>query len=46
MFEAFVPKITLRDGKESRRAGDGLGIKCNGEVMFVDGFEAANPRTG
>lgn len=46
MFEAFVPKITLRDGKESRRAGGGIGIKCNGEAMLVDGFEGGEPTNG
>lgn len=46
MFEAFVPKITLPAGKESRRAGGGIGIKCNGEVMLVDGFEGGEPTNG
>ena len=46
MFEAFVPKITLRDGNESRRAGGGIGLKCNSEVMLVDGFEGGEPTNG
>lgn len=46
MFEAFVPSITLPAGKESRRAGGGIGIKCNGEVMLVDGFEGGEPTNG
>lgn len=46
MFEAFVPKITLPAGKESRRAGGGIGIKCGDEVMLVDGFEGGEPTNG
>lgn len=46
MFNAFVPSITLPAGKESRRAGGGIGIICNGEVMFVDGFEGGEPTNG
>ena len=46
MFEAFVPSITLPAGKESRRAGGGIGIKCKGEAMLVDGFEGGEPTNG
>lgn len=46
MFEAFVPKITLPAGKESRRAGGGIGIICNGQVMLFDGFEGGEPTNG
>ena len=46
MFEAFVPKITLPAGKSDIRKGGGIGIKCNGEVMLVDGFEGGEPTNG
>ena len=46
MFKAFVPSITLPVGKESRRAGGGIGIICNGQTMLFDGFEGGEPTNG
>lgn len=46
MFKAFVPSITLPAGKESRRAGGGIGIICNGQTMLFDGFEGGEPTNG
>lgn len=41
MFKAYVPKITL-SGRETRK-GDGIGMRCGGQAMLVDGFEGGEP---
>ena len=46
MFKAFVPKITLPEGKSDIRKGGGIGIICNGQTMLFDGFEGGEPTNG
>lgn len=46
MFKAFVPSITLPEGKSDIRKGGGIGIICNGQTMLFDGFEGGEPTNG